>query len=229
MNTDRRTYFFATHFSFIPTKPNICRIFVSLIHSKKRHSDYDTERKRLAPRACTRRGPTNDDSRPHCSQRQGHRRRRGGYGNRRRFAKTLRHNAADIRRDRHEILLARCRQHPPGRVCYNNRHTRTGARIELRALWVCHLCRPSRRSALRAQQPWMWALQSARPVLQPPTCVSIRASCSLPDWLPNACNGCPNARTYWPSLSVPLPRIRSSTANPRKPTSDGKDNDLFPG
>lgn len=34
------------------------------------------------------------------------------------------------------------------RMCPVNRYTRTGARIELWSLWICHLCVSQRRSAM---------------------------------------------------------------------------------
>lgn len=67
-------------------------------------------------------------------------------------------------------------------------------------------------------------LLSVQPVLQLPTCVSIPALCSLQAWLPNACNGCPNAIAYLPSLSALPPKIHFSTANLKMPINNDGNN-----
>lgn len=48
--------------------------------------------------------------------------------------------------------------------------------------------------------------------------------CSLQAWLPNACNGCPNAIAYSPSLSALPPKIHFSTANLKMPINKDGNN-----
>ena len=50
-----------------------------------------------------------------------------------------------------EILSARCGKYSECGMCPVNRYPRTGARIELWSLWICHLRVSQRRSAVCSQ------------------------------------------------------------------------------